>query len=468
MCEYPRRRLLQALAGLTAGAVAGCTAADESGPSTDTSQSAVGPTTEPAARTTDETTTNETATESDEEIAIEAWTVDSLDGDVQGLWLPNRPRRPNTTGGPLYAATDAGTVANLSVASGEIRWRTSVLGDLSPNGHPTVHETGSGLLVESHTWNDETLRNYVERVDPETGDREWAFEAREFLFPLGVVDDALYLGGEYMKAPPSELGPNQDPGGEGRLHAVDLATGEERWRTTLPSLIDATAAHHGIYAYVAPEDTPSDHELVAFDRDGTERWRTDAGRHQLPGPVTADGGVLASVGTDSVASLAPDGTERWRVSAWERGPSQIEVTSERIYVGSDPLVGVSRAGTEQWRLDDYGGIVRPIRDQTREETLYFGGGTQVGAIDAAEGTKRWSFAPEDETYVHVQAVVENGLLVDTGIGWNREFVLLDEASGAVLGDFRTEKSYRSATAVASRLFAGTTGGIYAFDVGTSE
>lgn len=468
MREYPRRRLLQALAGLTAGSVAGC-AGDESGPPTSTRQSTVGSaTSESVARTTDKTpsddaTTDET-TQSDE-IATEAWTVDSLDGDVEGLWLPNRPRRPNTTGGPLFAATNAGTVANVAVMTGEVRWTTTVLGDQSPHSHPTVHETGSSLLVVSQSWNEDTLRNYVERVAPETGDRQWAFEAREFLSPLGVVDDALYLGGEYMVAPPEELGPNRDPTGEGRIHAVDVATGEELWRTTVPSLIDATAASHGIYAYVAPEDEPSDHQLVAFDRDGTERWRTEAGRHHLPGPVAVDDGVLASVGADAVAAFAPDGTEQWRVSGWRYGPSEIEVTRERIYVGSDPLVAVSRSGTERWRLDDHGGVVRPIRDGTIEDTLYLGGGTEVGAVEASEGTKRWSYAPEDEKYVHEQAVVEDGLLVTTGIGWDHEFVLLDEASGDVLGNFRTRNSYRAATTVASRLFAGASGGdIYAFDV----
>lgn len=470
MREHPRRRLLQALAGLTAGSIAGCSADDPgsatdatttAGGSTTTGTTTIGTTTEES--TTEEATTEESTTATDVEIATEAWTADSVDGDVEGLWLPNRPRKPNTTGGPLYAGTTAGTVANVDVASGDVRWNASVRGDLTPNGSPRVHDVGGDLLVVSHTLNEETLRSYAELRHQGTGDREWTFEEREYLSPLGVVDDVLYLGGEYVRAAPSELGPNQDPTGEGRLHGVDLATGEELWRTSVASLVNATVARHGIYANVTTEDA-SDHELVAFDRDGTERWRTDAGKYHLPKPVAVEDGVVAATSADSVASFAPDGTERWRVSAWRRGPSDIAATPERLYVGSRPLIALSRAGDEHWRLDAHESIVRPIRDQRREETLYFGGGTRVGAIDAGAGTERWSWAPDDEKYVHEQAIVDDGILVNTGIGPDREFVLLDEMVGDVLGEFGTPKSYTTATAVASRVFAGTADGILAYDV----
>ena len=458
MREFPRRRVLQALGGLATTSVAGCAATDETAPPRDGTTTTDAPTT-----STSSTKTTDASTP--EPIATEAWTVDSFDGDVEGLWLPNRPRKPNTTGGPLYVGTMSGTVADLSVATGEVRWEFSVAGELGNHGYPNIYSFGQTLLVVSDTRNRETLRNYVEKVDPASGHRQWTFEEREFITPLGVVDDTLYLAGEYIKAPPEELGPNQNPAGEGRFHAVDLETGEERWRTTVQSLINATVARHGIYANVSSDDDASEHTLVAFDRDGTERWRKPAGLYHLPEPVTVEDGVLASVQYDSVASIAPDGTERWHVSEWKGGPSQIEVTPERIYVGSEPLIAVSRTGTEHWRLDEYGGIVRPIRDQRREKTLYVEQGTKVSAIDSEEGTKRWSFDPEHEKYVHVQAVVDDGLVIDTGIRGRWTFSLLDEMTGDVLGDFSTGKPYRNSIAVASRLFVGASGTVYAFDVG---
>lgn len=457
MRERPRRRVLQTLGGLVVGSAAGCTTTGE----TDAPTESV--TTMDTSTPAETPTTERTDVPTPDPVATEAWTVDFSGGDVSGLQLPNRPRKPDTTGGPLYAATDAGTVANLGVATGEVRWRFSAAGETASYGGPTVRQFGRTVVVVSETRNQETLRNYVELVDSGSGDRRWVFEEREFLTPLGVVDDALYLAGEYIRAAPSELGPNQDPTGEGWLHAVDLASGEERWRTTVPSLINATVADHGIYANTTTDDS-SEHRLVAFDRDGTERWRKRAGKHLLPEPVAVEDGVLASAHGDSAALFAPDGTERWRLSAWERGPSQLAATSERLYVGSDPLVAISRAGTERWRVDSHGGVVRPIRDGRHRPTLYVAGGRQVGAIDPESGTKRWSFDPENAKYVHVQAVVDGGLVVDTGISPHRTFFLLDEVTGELRGDFSTERPYRTATAIASRLFAGAADAVYAFDV----
>lgn len=458
MRERPRRRVLQVLGALAAGSVAGCSAVDE------TAVPAEGTTATESPTPTGTPTAEPTDTPTPEPIATGAWTVDSLDGEVRGLWLPNAPRMPDTTGGPLYAGTTAGTVANVSVATGEVRWRFSVAGELASSGYPTIRRDGETLLVVSDTRNQETLRNYVERVDPASGDRRWVFEEREFLSPLGVVDDTLYLAGEYIRAPPAELGPNQDPAGEGRLHALDLATGEEQWRTVVPRLINASVADHGIYANVAEDDDYTEFSVVALDRDGTERWRRPGGRYHLPAPVPVVDGVLASAHGDGAALFAPDGTERWRVSGWRGGPSQIAVTSERVYVGSEPLVAVSRSGTERWRVHDYGGIVEPIRDGRPRGTLYVEQGRRVGAIDPADGTVRWSYDPENAKYVHARAVVDAGLLVDTGIGRNDGFVLLDEADGEVVGEFTTPEPYWSTVAVASRLFVGADGAVYAFDV----
>lgn len=463
MRQHPRRRVLQAVGGLVAGSTAGCSADDETPGDDPASTDGATPTHDPTS--TETPTTERTDTPTPDSVATEAWTVDSFDGEVRGLWLPNRPRKPDTTGGPLYAGTAAGTVTNIDVATGEVRWRFSAAGESARHDGPAVRKFGRSLFVVSDTRTEETLRNYVELVDPASGDRRWMFEEREFFTPLGVRDDTLYLAGEYIRAAPSELGPNQDPSGEGRFHALDLTTGEERWRTTVPSLVNATLADHGIYANATTDD-PSEHRLVAFDLDGTERWRKLAGDHYLPEPVATNDGVLASVDGDSVALLAPDGSERWRVSAWERGPSQLAATPERLYVGSEPLLGLSRTGAEHWRLDDYSSIVEPIRDGRLQQTLYFSKGQQVGAIDPETGAKRWSFDPENAKYVHVQAMVEGGLVVDTGIGPHRTFFLLDEATGEVRGDFSTAEPYWTATAVASRLFAGAGDAVYAFDVET--
>lgn len=463
MHEGSRRSVLQLLGGLTAGSLAGCSAADAPADVTtsDTATTAEGATSTADVTSTGTTTADETETTTTPPVATEAWTVTSFAGEVRELRLATGRRRADSTGGLLYAGTTAGTVAKLGVESGDVRWRFAAAGE-SSDRVPTVREVGSTLLVVSQTWSEETLRNYVERVDPATGERLWTFAEREFLSPVGVVDDVLYLAGEYIRMPPSELGPNQDPAGEGRLHAVDLATGEERWRVTVPSLADATVADHGLYANVGVADSASE-KVVAYGRDGTERWRVPGGTYFNPGPVAMDDGVLASAYGDSAAAFAPDGTERWRVSRWENGPTQFVATPRRLYVGSEPLVGLSRSGSERWRLDDYGDVVTPVLDGRAGQTLYAVANDAVDAIDPATGTKRWTFTP-DAKYVYARGVVDAGLVIDTRNSRPRTFTLLDEATGAVRGEFSIGDSYATATAIGSRLFVGATGAVYAVDV----
>lgn len=471
MREHPRRRVLQMLGGLTAGSLAGCSATEapadttthlDTATTTDTATTAdtAPPTSNPTATGTETTEETETTPES---IATEAWTVTSLSGGIRELRLATDRRSADSADGPLYAVTTAGTVVKLGVENGDVRWRFSVAGEPASSGNPTVREVGPALLVVSNTLNSETLRNYVEWVDPATGEHLWTFEEREFLSPVGVVGDVLYLTGEYIRMPPSELGPNQDPAGEGRLHALDLATGEERWRATVPSLVDATVADHGLYVNVAVEGSASE-EVVALDHDGTERWRIPGGTYFNRGPVATDDGVLASAYGDSVAAFAPDGTERWRASGWEGGPNQLVATPRRLYVGSEPLVALSRSGTEHWRLDDYGSIVRPVLDGRVGETLYVDQGQAVSAVDPELGTKRWSFDPEHAKYVYARAVVDAGLVIDTRASGPGSFVLLDETTGTPRGEFSIGESYGAVTATRTRVFAGTTGEIHALDV----
>lgn len=463
--DQSRRSVLRVLGAAAIASLAGCSTGD--------TPTATGPESETATGTlTGSPTSTLTPTESDtptdsptpEPLAKSAWTADTLSGDVDELWLPNIPRTPQTTGGPLYAATDAGEVANLSVATGQIRWRFTAAGVPELGGHPQVYEEGSSLYVVSDRVDERPLRNYVEKLDPETGAREWLFESRHFLRPLGIVDGVLYLAGEYIRKPMSELGTHDDPAGDGRLFAVDEATGDVLWERSVPALADATVARHGLYLTVDPEDDSPEDTLVGMDLDGTERFRVDTGTVHLSRPVTTVDGVLAGAHGDSIAMFAPDGTEQWSVSGWEWGPSAVEVTADGIYVGSNPLVFLSRDGTVRWRLPDGGGMVRPSEDWRFLDTIYLAEGSRVSAVDPDTGTRRWSWSPEYDKYTHVQAVVNHGLVVDRGIGLTSEFVVLHEETGDVVGDFNAPQAYTSTAAVASRLFAGSTDTVYAFDV----
>lgn len=454
-----RRELISLIGSAVLGPTAGCSAE----PGTATRP----PTTNPSSTqaTTGSPTPTETASPTPEPVATEAWTTDTLDGMVDALWLPNAPRKPNTTGGPLYAGTDSGEIADLHVGDGTVRWRFTVEGALAAGGHPTLAKFGTDLFAVSDTWNDETLLNHLERIDPETGTREWLYETREFLSPLGLVDDSLVLAGHHIKAPPHEIGPNTDPAGEGRLHGIDVSTGEVRWEKPVPHLSQASVARHGIYLTTDWEgdDSPED-TLVAFDLDGTERWREATGTVHLPRPVTTAKGVITGYRGDGVSLLAPDGSEAWHVSGWDRGPGQVEVAQDRIYLGSDPLVALDRDGDELWRRPIRGRIVRSSPEDRMLDGIYLEGANSVTALARDSGRVRWRWDPPDAKYVHVKAKTGGGPLVTTGIGRTHALTILDRDTGQPAGTFYTPMVHHTVESIASRVFAGAANTVYAYDV----
>ena len=477
MPERPRRRVLRALGGALTLTLAGCTDSEPSPTATDAPTDTETATrtatrTAPATPTPTETATDsptETDSPTPEPLATLSWRNTSFDGIVAALSTPNRPPTPEMSGGPLYAVTDTGQVANVRPYDGEIRWRFTAAGDPSDLRVPRVYERAGAVYVVSDTIDATPLRYHVERLNPQTGERTWRWETRHVLSLLGLVDGTLYFGGEYIRKRMSELGTHEDIGGEGRLFAVDAETGAVEWEQAMPPYAGGTAASHGIYVTTWQRENDRQMEsLVALDLDGTERWRNPDGMLSPRNPVPTGSGVLAGMRGTDVAMVAPDGTERWTAGSWRSGPDEIVVTADGIFVGTNPLVFFSRDGTEHWRRAAGGAIVRPSRQWRFLDTLYLAGGSRVEAVDPDTGDRRWRWTPPDAEYTHVQAVIRSGIVVDTGIGSNNEYVVLDEDDGRERGRFRTRHYYRSSAAIRSQLFSGQAGRIEAYEVRTHD
>ncbi|MFC7199615.1 PQQ-binding-like beta-propeller repeat protein [Halospeciosus flavus] len=443
-----RRRVLHALGTGFAVGAAGC---------------ATTGTTSTTTRTTAETTTSEPTetTETTDEpanFASEDWRVESLNGPVQAFFLPNRPPTPETLGGPLYTVTESGQIARIAVADGTVEWTVDLTG-VQPDTDSFV-TTGEHCFPVSDTRNQETLRNYVDAVNLATGERQWTFEAREFLTALGVVDGMLYLAGHYIKAPPSEIGPERSAKGEGRLHAVDIATGEEQWSSTLPALRGATVADHGLYATAWPEEA-SELRLHAFDLDGTERWVVGTGAETPHVPAVVEEGVLAGTASGFGLYASGDGDVRWRVQKWQSGAREIVVLDDgTIAAGWHPVVTVSQDGTVTHRLADRGMVVLPATPST----LYVVTGSSIIAGDRRSGGSRWRYDPEDAKYTHIQAIIREWVAVDKGVGRSQELLFLDEESGAVGGRLTAPGDYHDVVGLGEKLFVGTDAGVYAYVV----
>ena len=274
--------------------------------------------------------------------------VDRETGDVRwrrggddGEWRYAVP-----IGDIVFALDDR--LAALSVADGRVQWEFDTAGD-------GFHEpaVGAGVVVAG-TWD-----GVVHAVDAATGSEQWSFErpydhdGRTELQPVDVIEpessDALVLVWDRLK---------------GRLSALKVADGSERWR--FESEVDSF-----VFPGVLTDEavfSVDGQSLVALDpADGTLRWRFEADESLGWPTAVGDDAVYVSGSNGTLYACSKiDGTERWTFSTGTDGV----VTNRSV---GDVLVA-----------DDWNG------------TCY--------ALDPADGDLLWSFEYGSETAWFPQAV----------------------------------------------------------------
>jgi len=209
-------------------------------------------------------------------------------------------------GDAVYFVCDNGYLFKLARASGEEAWRYD-LGDARVSrlpGHPAVYE--------------------------------WDWQAPK---PV-VADGVVYVGA-----------------GDGSVHAVDVATGAVRWRTTVAGRIRNTAALDATHVIVASTSGV----VHALDRvTGKALWTHDTGAHVDTAPVLFDGKVVVGNRGFGLIALAADTGERaWRTYFWGSWvESTPRVVDGVLYIGASDLRRVSaidpRDGSVLWRTDVFG------------------------------------------------------------------------------------------------------------------
>ena len=287
------------------------------------------------------------------------WVDDLFALDVETgdrLWTATGGFEPRTV--PVIAA-DAGAVLIGTRSSlravdretGDSLWRTDASVDFGllepgPNAGADLALVTTPLGVAAH--------------DLESGDRRW--ERRLGLKPTArsaIRDETVYVGG-----------------GDASLHALGHETGDLRWRVNADDVIRAGPAVTDDRVYVGTDAGT----LIACDRRGDVRWRTDLGAAAVESLAVGNGIVCAATGDDAITVVDPDGGDRvWRseryLSTYAGGP----------VVGGGLVFGIVR------EADDYG---------TRRPT-----GGVIGAFDAETGTLEW----ESDA-----VIAENGVAVVDG------------------------------------------------------
>jgi outer membrane protein assembly factor BamB len=276
--------------------------------------------------------------------------------------------------------------------------------------------------------------------------------------------------------------------GDGRLYALDAATGAERWRFAAGRAISSTPAVAEGLVYVGSRDNA----FWAVDaRSGKQRWKLETGPDvPLPwgfetgdlytsSPLYAEGAVYFGSGDGKVYAVdAGSGKVRWRFATQGRVRSSPAIADGRLYIGSadGTLYALDPAsGREIWRFDTEGHALESGKFGFDRRTIQSSpavadGRVFVGsrdgflyAVNAATGKQAWR-VDHQMSWVNTSPAVADGV-VYAGSSDERFLQAVDARTGRELWRVSTERPVWSSPSVAgSMVYVGDgSGTIYAID-----
>ncbi|WP_284009470.1 PQQ-binding-like beta-propeller repeat protein [Haloarcula pelagica] len=298
--------------------------------------------------------------------------------------------------------------------------------------------------------------------------RDWTFEfdtAIGYHTPI-VVDGTVYV---------SDL--------DTTMWALDAASGEVRWETSVPEYPGAPAVADGTLVYFADQDVRAldaasgetlwtaletggrllDARPVIADgtayvqvgiatyaldlTTGETEWRDATGLPSEVTPAVADGTVFSGGDDTYVRALSTaDGSQRWRYKAGDRIEANVCVAGGRVFAGSrDGIVHALSAadGSRQWsyRLPkDEGDRPEPETVTSDGSRVYVLAGGKLHTLAAADGTVCWSRPDLSGSYNTGLAVGDGRLYVPTDRR-ETQFATLDPATGERLGTWGVADAY---------------------------
>ncbi|MFT4038607.1 MAG: PQQ-binding-like beta-propeller repeat protein [Thermomicrobiales bacterium] len=218
---------------------------------------------------------------------------------------------------------------------------------------------------------------------------------------------------------------------DGKVYAVDYATGAQRWATEIGGAPEAQMTVAAGLVFAGDNNPYSSYGNLAIlnATDGAEVWRlADA---QTSAPLVIDGTLYTGTGDGLLHAYdAATGDERWQTSSalMSRGFSYAD--GVLYYGGQDNAVYALRAddGTQLWRFQAENGQLGTtvVGDGLIYEIAFDGTADQVYALDAVTGEERWRFAINAR--VQPPALRDGVLYLPGGDG---SIYALDAAKGTV-------------------------------------
>jgi outer membrane protein assembly factor BamB len=314
-----------------------------------------------------------------------AWTHDA----GAALW-------PGATygGGLVYVGAEDGRVIALEARSGRLRWTFRTGGAV--RARATVRADAVYVVSDD---------GFLYRLDARDGALRWRVQLQEGAVVRLPFDDpksrfdrfgsAATLDGDRLY-----VGTN-----DGRLIALDAASGERRWSFTGAESVLAAPAVAGGRVYFGGYDG---HVYALDATSGALLWKRQTGRPVVSTPAIAgDRVVVGSRSYDLFGLDAATGEVAWKHYLWfswvESSPT---LRDGVVYVGSSDaaLVAAHEAasGRQLWATDVFGWAWgQPAVTATRVYLGTCGMGDYLAphrggvvAMDRATGRPLWRYAPE--------------------------------------------------------------------------
>ena len=287
----------------------------------------------------------------------------------------------------------------------------------------------------------------VYAVNAATGRLRWSYATGSGVYAgPAVAGDTVYIGSD-----------------DDKLYALNAATGHLRWSYSNNYAVESTPVVAGGTVYFGSND----HRVYALNAaTGRLRWSYSAQDAVLSSPVAAGGTVFFGSNDHRVYALnAATGRLRWSYTTGNDVFSSPAVADGTVYVGSeDDKVYALNAVTGRLRWSYTTGDEVFSSPAVADGTVYIGSDDdKVYALNAATGQLRWSYTTGD--YVNSSPVVADGI-VYIGSNDNRVYAL-DAGTGRRHWYYTTGDSVISKPAVeGNRVYAGSSDNrLYALNTG---
>ena len=329
-----------------------------------------------------------------------------------------------------------------------------------------------------------THEGVYQSPSPTLGTLVWKFKTKgRVLSSPAVSGDRVYVGSS-----------------DGRLYAIDRASGAERWQFASKGPIASSPAVHGDLVYISSVDglvyaveTATGKQRWVFATKGERRF-TAPGIHGaiprtermpdpfdvfLSSPTVANNTVYIGSGDQHVYALdAVTGALRWQFEAGDVIHASPAVANGLVYIGSwdRQLYALDAAtGRERWRYTTGNDTTTYNQIGIASSAAVAGGLVFVGgrdghfhAVDANTGALKWTHDNHGGWTIGSPAVRDGVVYFATSDG--RRFKALDAATGAVRFD-RANKaiSFSSPALAGNAVYYGTSDGwLHSVDIRTGE